>query len=109
MSNFEPRLKKICFKEDIKQHADLCIKLKEDNLTQRHFFRTIVVGYLENDPLIIEFIERAKAKENLQSEEERKKLKRERKKVRQKEEDFLLDDNDIQNIFDVIERENSDL
>jgi hypothetical protein len=55
MPEYGKNLKKVVFADTDKRHADLKIRLRYDGLTQLQFFQSIVTGYIEKDPRIVEF------------------------------------------------------
>ena len=101
-----PSNKKIVFYDTDKRHADLKIRLHYDGLTQASFFRSMVSGYLDKDPAIVDFIQRIKESKNIQSVKKRK----ETSKLIEAGEDTknkfsLLGDDEVESIFDIIEKE----
>jgi DNA-binding transcriptional regulator YhcF (GntR family) len=108
MSSYGSTLKKICFDSIDKLHADLKICLHYDDIKIRDFFNEIVKGYVEKDEDIISFIDKIKEKKHI-SKNKSKKVKNEM--LRQKEviKQFGLNKDEIENIFDIIERENIEL
>jgi len=88
--------------------ARLTIKLRHERLSRAEFFRAIIRGYLEQDPLIEEFmLAHRKTKKN-------KSNRLEDIMIKEKEEEekisrlFALDQDDIEDIYDFLEEE-SDL
>ena len=66
-------------------------------------------GYLERDPSVVEFIERTKDKESVQSKSKLNKIKKIEEKGKKSKNTFGLDQDDIENIFDMLEKEHPDL
>jgi len=98
--------KKIVFYDTDKRHANLKIRLHYDGMTQTSFFRNMISGYLDKDPAIIDFIQRFKELNNIQSAKKRegsKRLIEEGEKTKAKY--SLLEDEEVENIFDMIEKE----
>ena len=81
----------------------------QDGLSQAKFFRSILTGYLSQDPSILDFIDKVKTeKDNKPASKKRNKEIRELIKVgNEKMGKILLDENDIENIFDILEDEES--
>jgi hypothetical protein len=101
--------KRISFMDTDKRNADLIVRLKHDSLTKTKFFRAILTGYLENDPLIREFIEAIKEENAYQS---RKKSKINKEMIDEGINNVRkigLNDKEIENIFDMLEKEHPDL
>jgi len=101
--------KRISFMDTDKHAAELIIRLKHDGVTKTRFFRAILLGYLEGDTAIVDFVERLKEKDNLQSKNKSTKVKKLEEMGSQNKNKFGLNDGDIQNIFDMLEKEHPDL
>lgn len=101
--------KRISFMDTDKNAAELIIRLKHDGITKTKFFRAILTGYLERDAAIVDFVERLKEKDNLQSKNKSTKVKKLEEAGKQNKNKFGLNDNDIQDIFDILEKEHPDL
>ena len=99
--------KRILFYDTDKRHAELKIKLQYDGLTQSEFFRAVVTGYLEDDPTMVEYVGAYKAEHGRQSKRQQRVVQKEARESRQTASVFAEDE--INNIFDIIERENPDL
>ena len=85
--------KKVVFYDTDKRHADLKIRLHYDGLTQSHFFRSMITGYLEKDAAM-----KRKDSESLIEKGEVLKNKF-----------AIFEDSEVENIFDLIEKEHPDL
>ena len=92
-----------------KRNADLMIRLKHDGLTKTKFFRELLTGYLEKDHAIIDFIERLKDSGSHQSKKQSKIVKDLDEKGKENRKKFGLEDDEIENIFDLLEKEHPDL
>lgn len=98
--------KKVVFYDTDKRHANLKIRLHYDGLTQAGFFRAMVTGYLDKDPAIIDFIQRLKNDNGIQSIKKRRGSEELLQKGEETERKFsLLEDDEVENIFDMIEKE----
>jgi len=97
--------KRIVFTENEHRHAKLILKLKHDGFKQSKFFRAIISGYIEDDPILQEYIDKVKE----QSQRLKKKSKRLRDKGQQTVNDLGLNEGDVENIFDLIEKEHPEL
>lgn len=103
-------IKKIIQFEDLdKRHADLKIRLFYDGLRQGEFFRALLDGYLERDRNIIEYIENYKAKRSIQSKTKRNKTRVMNHRAEEIKRKYALDEEEIENIFDLIEKEHPEL
>lgn len=109
MADYGKREKRISFMDTDKRNADLIIRLKNDGLTKTKFFRAILTGYLERDHLIVEFIDRYKQESGSQSSAKAKKVGDLEKVGEEKKRKFGLNDQEIENIFDILEKEHPEL
>jgi hypothetical protein len=101
--------KKVQFADLDKRHADLRLRLHYDGLTQGDFFRALVSGYVDRDPDIVNFIEKVKENSEKYKPTLMKKRRRAYTKSKQVEKLFGLDEDEIENIFDMIQKEHKDL
>jgi hypothetical protein len=97
--------KRIVFTETDKTHAELKIKLHYEGLRQAQFFRMMIQGFLQDDPNIVKFIEEYKLKNNITSKRQRKIVAKEREGQKDTKSKFALNQNEIDSIFDMLERE----
>jgi translation elongation factor P/translation initiation factor 5A len=107
--NYGREGKKIVFYDTDKRHVELKIRLKHDRLTQAEFFRTLITGYLDKDENVLLFLD----KYILENGKLRKKnlftnraLIKDGKDV---EKAFALGEDEIENIFDLLEEEHPEL
>ena len=108
MSRYGSQKKQICFESTAKLHADLKICLHQDEIKIKNFFNEIVKSYVNKDKNVLAFIETLKEKKGT-SQSRQKKLKEERTKQEGVIRQFALNENDIENIFDILEKEHPDL
>ena len=103
--------KQILFLETEKRHADLKIKLKSYGLTQSEFIRGCISGLLNDDEQFLPyFYKLLDEKSYIKSTKNRKKNKdMPQKGLASLKEDFSLGDSEIENIFDIIEKDHPDL
>ena len=101
--------KKIMFYDTDKRHADLKIRLQHDSLTQSAFFRAMISGYLDKDTRIMEYVNDYKFDNNIQNKADRKTVKKFIKAGEQMEKTHGLGDDELENIFDMIEQEHPEL
>tara|TARA_Y100000034_G_C6807415_1_gene362638 strand:- start:361 stop:681 length:321 start_codon:yes stop_codon:yes gene_type:complete len=94
--------KKVVFQSTDKKHADLKIRLKYDGFSQQQFFHTLMDAYLEKDEDVMKFIFRFKEENKVQTIGKRKIAKRLYKKEAQVKTDFGLNEDELENIFDII-------
>ena len=87
------------------RHAKLVLQLKHDGFKQGEFFRTIITGYINDDPVLQQYIDEVKD----QSPRIKKKSKRLRNRGEKTMNDIGFNEDDLENIFDLIEQEHPDL
>jgi len=101
--------KKIVFYDSDKRHADLKIRLYYDGLTQSAFFRGMISGYLNQDEDLMNFINRLKDTNNIQSASKKNKIKKMTTARQETIDKFALKGDEIESIFDILEEECPDL
>tara|TARA_R110002051_G_C8603295_1_gene480777 strand:+ start:145 stop:474 length:330 start_codon:yes stop_codon:yes gene_type:complete len=109
MSDYGHQEKKISFVDTDKRHADLVIRLRHDGLTMSKFFRALIKGYIEQDYAILDFIERFKISSGSQSRKQAKIIKATQKNGSEIKNKFALNEKEVENIFDILEKEHPDL
>jgi|TARA_R100000081_G_scaffold75119_1_gene41532 hypothetical protein len=97
--------KKMMFWESPKRQAELKIRLQIDGFTQSHFFRALITGYLEKNESIMSYIDSYKDKQKLQGLAKRKTIKKDLELHTDTKKRFGLDENEIEDIFDIIAEE----
>ena len=103
-------IKKIIQFQDLdKRHADLKIRLFYDGLKQGEFFRALLDGYLERDKNVVEYIEKYKEKKKVQSKSRRGKTQLMDQRAEEVRRKFSLNEEEIEDIFDLIEKEHPEL
>ena len=103
--------KKVVFYDSDKRFAELKIRLQHDGISQAQFFRGIVTGYLMQDGDVLSYVDKLKASKNIGN-RTKKSIKEERGLINTGKEQlnkFALGDDEIDNIFDILEKENPDL
>ena len=101
--------KKFMFYDTEKRQTDLKIKLRGDYMNQSMFFRVMITGYLDNDPSLMQYLDKFKGEHSIQGENMRRKSNRMISKGQQTKEIFALDPSDIESFFDIMEEEHPDL
>jgi len=101
--------KKIVFYSTDKAHAEMKVRLKYDGLTQSSFFRGLIAGYVDKDEAIVDFIDRLKGDLGAQSNAKRKDSQRLLKTAQGVKNKFGLNEEEVEDIFDIIERENPEI
>ena len=101
--------KKFMFYDTEKRQADLRIRLRYDGMTQSHFFRAMITGYLEKDLDLMIYLDRHKDIYQVQGINKRDSSKQMLKEGEKTKKRFGLDENDIEDIFDILEQEHPEL
>jgi len=104
MSNYGKILKQICFDSNDNLHANLKLRLHYDDLKIKEFFNEVIKAYINKNEHFTNFIEELKERKNI-SKIKRNKASRARSKAKGIEKSFGLNDSEIENIFDIIEKE----
>ncbi len=97
--------KRIVFTESDHRHAKLILKLKGDGLTQAKFFRSVITGYLDGDDRIREFV----FEHSGFSQNKKKKIEKLKFKGDKTINELGLNEDQIDDLFDVISMEFPDL
>jgi len=85
--------------------TNLRIKLKFDDITKFWFFNEYIKGYLLDDPLLQPFINKIKESSMMARKHKLKKNRQLLEKEKEIKNKFGLNQNEIENIFDLIESE----
>ncbi len=96
--------KKITFADTDKRHAELRLKLRRDGLSQVDFFKSMVTGYIDNDPNILIYITKIKQEKGKIGKRKITKQNEQIKQGNQTLQDLGITDQDIDFVFDLIER-----
>jgi hypothetical protein len=101
--------KKFMFYDTAKRQADFRIRLQYDGMNQSQFFRAMITGYLNKDMNLLSYLDDYKQKNKVQGTEKRLASGRLLKKGSETENQFALNEGEIQDIFDLLEKEHPDL
>ena len=106
MTNIAEPHSKLTFFLNAKLHENLKIRLYYDQIkTQSEFFRYCVESYLAQDPLFMEFLDDYKINKQVQSKVRSTKSTHLRQKGQKLLEDLALTEEEVENIFDILEEE----
>tara|TARA_R110000824_G_scaffold209862_1_gene395730 strand:- start:395 stop:727 length:333 start_codon:yes stop_codon:yes gene_type:complete len=108
-SKDEKKYKKIIHYDVPKKHADLKIRWQYDDMKQSEFFRLLTDAYLEQDERILSLVEEYKQANKKQNKEKRRKTKKMYEQSKEVETKFALKNNEVESIFDLLEKEHPDL
>ena len=103
------KTKKVIFTIPEHVKAKFKVQLQYDSLTQRQFLEGIISAYTQDDPDFMNFIATLKAKLQIQSKPQLSKVQRNRKDAQETRDKFALEDDEVENIFDILEQEYPDL
>ena len=103
------KTKKIIFKDTDVRHAQLKIRLQQDGLTQAEFFRSLISGYLNEDKNMIRYIKDYKATNKIQSKRILGVIEKDETASDDLMAKFGIQDDELENIFDLIAEEYPDL
>jgi hypothetical protein len=99
--------KKIILYINDASHADLRLKLKYHDLSQSEFLRTVIDAMIEENPNMMKLIQE---KLDLRtSMRKKKKISKDIFEKNETERDFALNQDEIENIFDILEKESGEL
>ena len=97
---------KLTFFLNSKLHENLKIRLYYDQIkTQSEFFRYCVESYLDQNPLFMQFFDDYKINKKIQSKKRVIGSQKLRDKGNKLMEELALTENEIKNIFDILEEE----
>lgn len=108
MSDYGANKKQVCFESLAKTHADLKIRLHTDDLKIKDFFNEVILAYVSRDENIVKFVDKLKEKKRI-SKALRNKTSQSRRAQKKIVDQFGLSPDEIENIFDILEKENSNL
>ena len=97
--------KKFMFYDTEQNQAKLKIRCAYDGMSQSQFFRIMIAGYVEDDEHVLAYIKECKERYGLQGQQKRNKINQLQKDKKSIENKFSLKQNEIENIFDIIETE----
>lgn len=93
--------KKISIIEDDAKHARLRLKFRYDKISQQKFFQLMINSYLEDDPDFMVFFNKKLSFEKNNIRKKEMSIKNETEKV------FGLKQEEIENIFDILAKEDN--
>jgi len=100
---------KIMFSVSARTKADFKLQLQYDSLTQAKFFRAIMEGYISKDADLMSYIQKFKGQNSIQNAVLRDRILTNVKKAAATKNKFALGDEEVENIFDILEKEHPDL
>jgi Zn-dependent alcohol dehydrogenase len=103
------KTKKIIFSIPEHDKAKFKVQLQYDSLTQAQFLRGMIDGYINRDTDFMSFVSHLKGKLKVQSKAQLKKVNKNLKEMTDITNKFALEDDEVENIFDILEQEHPDL
>lgn len=103
--NYGKERRIISFEDKDGNLARLIIKLRHEGLSRAEFYRAITLGWIEDNPLLDEFIQDYKRQKEDFRQNRQKILNEEREKAKEASLRFGLDPDEIEDMFDIIEEE----
>jgi len=101
--------KKVVFSDTDVRHAQLKVRLQFDGISQAEFFRSFITSYLEKDKSIMDFISRYKENNKKMSKRNIKFIIRDNEYAEDLLAKFGIEDDELENIFDIIAKSNPEL
>ena len=95
----------IGYKFPVKMHAELKARLKYDEIPMTKFIRSYVLAYLENDPLVLDFIKKFKEKNSIQNKIKREVAIKNINKGKELKSVFNLEQDEVDDIYDILEND----
>lgn len=99
----KPKGRSITLSISEQKYMELLIKIRHENLNWKRFFGFLINGFVEDDPRIMEYIDLQMA--NIRAKSRTKVLQKERQMVEETKSIFGLDDDEISDIYDILEEE----
>ena len=99
----ERKLRQVYLRFPEKFYADFLIKIRHENISFRRFFQILVDAFIRDDNRIMEIIDEAVKDERFKYRTEI--IKQEREKMRVVSRQFKLNQNEIEDIYDLFEDE----
>ena len=95
--------KLIGFKIPIRMHIELKARLFYDEIPMTKFVRSYIEAYLSGDPLVLEFVDQHKRKNNIQNKKKIEKNAKLLQKGKEVEKLFNLTSEEVEDIYDILE------
>lgn len=96
--------RKICFETTDGDTARFIIKIRNESMTRSEFFRSLMLAYIDDHPLLEEFFIEYRKKKGGQNSRE-KMMQKERDISADISQKFGLDEDEIEDIYDIFEEE----
>ena len=103
------KTKKIIFSIPENDKAKFKVQLQYDSLTQAQFLRGMIEGYINKNNDFMNFIAKLKSDHKVQSKPQLKKVEKNLEQIAETKKRFALEDDEVENIFDMLEQEHPEL
>ena len=103
------KTKKIIFSIPEHDKAKFKVQLQYDSLTQSQFLRGMIDGYINKDTDFMSFVSKLKSTYKVQSKIQLKKVEKNLDQSAETKNKFALEDDEVENIFDMLEQEHPEL
>jgi len=103
------RRKQVAFSVTETAKARFKVQLHYDGLTQKQFLEGVMEAYASKEENFMNFVDGLKTRLKAQSNKPIANTKRNRKEALETQRKFALSDDEIENIFDILEQEHPDL
>ena len=101
--------KRIIFSVAENDKAKFKVQLQYDSLTQGQFLKGVMTAYIDQNPDLMMCIMKLKKELEVQSATPRRKANKNIKERQNTINKFALEDNEVENIFDILEQEYPEL
>tara|TARA_R110002012_G_scaffold268093_1_gene452007 strand:- start:304 stop:669 length:366 start_codon:yes stop_codon:yes gene_type:complete len=105
----EAKTKKVIFTIPEHDKAKFKVQLQYDSLTQAQFLRGMIAGYINRDEDFMSFVSKLKGESKSQNKQQLKRVHKNLEERKATKNSFALDDDEVENIFDMLEQEHPDL
>ena len=95
--------KLIGFKIPIRMHIELKARLFYDEIPMTRFVRSYIEAYLNNDPLVLKFVDQYKRENSIQNKKKIEKSAKLLQKGKEVEKLFNLTSEEVEDIYDILE------
>ena len=109
MKNKKEKTKRLVFDDTDSRHAQLKVRLNYDGLSQAEFFRSFITGYLNKDELVMGFLKKYKEDKKIQSKRNITIIMSDYEKADDLLSKFGIEQDELEDIFDLIAKEHPDL
>lgn len=109
MKKVNEKTKRVVFDDTDTRHAQLKVRLDYDGLSQAEFFRSFITGYLNKDANVMAFLQKYKEDKKIQSKRNVTIMMKDYESAQDLLARFGINQEELEDIFDVIAKEHPDL